>query len=238
MTAKYVHVEGIAASTHLFESRYGPTRLDRKALEGLAKDMVDHPETFNAHHDPSQAWRVRNVQAWIEPVDDQEFVLRFSLEVLESDHDRFLEQASQAGVVTPGFSFAHTEVVGAEVPRATVTIAGDAADFDDDELLGYAKYFDEPLEVRRLYQYAAEAEIIRFVLELAVAGFAWDGFKFSAKKTFEALQAKATSSRRRVAVDIRATSSGRRNRVFLEPDGDVAAALEALQRIYETGDAT
>lgn len=174
----------------------------------------------------------------MEPDDDNGFVLRFSLEVLESDHGLFLEQASQAGVTSPGFSFSHTEVVGPEVDGATVAIAGDAADFDDDELLAYAKYFDEPVEVHRLYQYAAEAEIIRFVLEVVGAGLAWDGLKFSAKKVFESLQAKATRDQRRVAVDIRTKDSAPRQRIFLEPDGDVAAALEALQRIYETGERT
>ncbi len=218
MPDELVPVEGIAATTHPFQSRYGQTQLSRDALEKLGRDMkAAGPASFNAHHDPSQVWGVKDVETWVVPTDDGHQALHFRLRAPKSQADAFMKAAQDAGVSWPGFSFSHIEPVDpADGRGSSIRVLGDAADFEDEELRTYAALFEDHATGFRLYQYGAETEVLRVVVEIVVAGVAWDAIKGSFGKLVRMLAERARERERSVALDVSPGPHGPRQRLMLD----------------------
>lgn len=101
-------------------------------------------------------------------------------------------------------------------------------------LRGHSPEVNDPRRYR-LFQLAAEPEVVRFIVELVVAGASWDLLKAGFGQLYQALQKKSERLHRPAAIDMYAideTGTRVQRRIRVEPDGDVSAALEALERIH------
>lgn len=230
-----VDVEGTAASTHPLLTRYGDLRLTVDELQALAAAMVSGSAHFNVQHDPDMLWEASDVRAWVQEEGGYHY-LRYRLRVPRRHYQAFRDQANAAGV-PGGFSVTRTEAVRQFPEGASVGVIGDAADFSDAELVDLAELLGDRVLVSRLYQLGLEAEVIRFLLVVVVGGVTWDLIKLGVTRIVKRLASKAEASHRPVALDVQLhLPDGRtelRRAATLTGDGDVAAALNALQRIHE-----
>ncbi|MEO2108681.1 MAG: hypothetical protein ABGZ36_23960 [Actinomycetota bacterium] len=233
--AEKVQIKGIALTDHIIDSRYGRIQIPQEALQQLAEQMMSAgAHDVIANHDPDQAMHASDLKAWVGDHEGNKAVF-YTMEIAAQAWADFEDMRLLADA-PGGFSVAFTQTIRGDA-AAPVRAIGDAADFSDDEIVALADALSPDSDAARLFQLAAEPDVIRFIIEFVVAGASWDLLKAGVRQVYAALQSKSKRLNRPAAIDIYVSDDvGNRaqGRIRVESDGDVSAALEAMERIYRS----
>lgn len=203
----WVEAEMILATDTLLDTRHGPVQLPVETLRQLAEQMNQEQRHMTAQHDPSRPLRIRNQRADVEQAKDGKWLLKMRAEVYREDWDQWQALVAAAGA-PGGMSIGVTQPIRVEDNTPGLVITGDAADFPDDDLLDLAADAPDevPVNVARLYQFAADPEAVRLIIEFTasvVAGVSTNLLYNWLKRTVRRLRDRGAELNRRSALDVR-----------------------------------
>lgn len=210
--AEWLEASMVVLTDAAIKSRYGPLQIPMSTLRSLAQQMNDQMGHMTAQHDPSMPIRVRRRRAFVEARSDASgWALRLDAEVHREDWEAW-QRIVQAAGAPGGMSVGLTEPLVVPRDAHSVLVAGDAADFDDDELLALAASLPggASVAVSRLYQFAADPEPVRLVVELVGSVLQAVPANMIADwlvRLIDHLRGKAASSKRPSVLDVRCRRS-------------------------------
>jgi hypothetical protein len=202
---EWINAEMILATDALIKSRYGERSIPLGELRQLADQMNQNLRDMVTQHDPTKTMRIRNAHAYVEEGPGDAWHLKMTADVAREDWDRWQNELKQAGV-PGGMSIGLTQpITDPDEPRGL--LAGDAADFEDAELIQLAEMFSKSdIAVARLYQFSADPEVIRLITDIAIGAtgsLAAAAVIAAGKKLITALRTKESELGRPAAWDVR-----------------------------------
>lgn len=168
MAEEWLPVEMVLCTDDVIESRYGHVQIDPEVLEKAAQDMNARPSHMTAHHDPNQRMPIRNSHAFIEVDGEGRTLLKMRAEVEADSFAQWQAEVESRGA-PGGMSTTFTQrYIVPEGVEPLAYVAGDAADFPDEELAEFATdaYPSIPIQVERMFQFSADMEPVRIAVVL------------------------------------------------------------------------
>src|SRR4051812_36268713 len=236
---KTLRVQAVLATTRKLD-KYGGFQLTRDQLESLLQSVQGQAIPMVMNHDSLQGVKASNVEAHIVEL-DQEDALVIEFDVPADRWDEIQSVWAQAGA-PGGFSYTTTatqEIFGEGPPL--IVIAADADAFTDEErsAAGKAAASLGPVEVQYIFEFAAELEAARIILEIASQFCVGIAGSLAATTIKDAVDKLFGGNKRQSRVDIRVFNEDgtiKAAGVVHTDDPDVVGrAIEGLEHMGQSG---